>query len=286
VFETGDVTMTAPLDAPAPRAARVDELQARIRGMQSTRLETKALPTHPVFAGVLPGGALREGTVVQVEGSMTLLMALLAGPSAGGGWVAVIGMPEFGIEAASRFGIALERLALVPDPGSQWLTVAAALADVMPVVAVRPTTRVSPAEASRVQARLRQRGTSLLVAGAWPGSDARLGLEASEWHGIERGHGHLVDREVVVSTAGRGEFVRRARSRLRLPGRSLEFAPVPTAPDPTLGAPTASAPISRMPVAPARVGPVPVAGASGIPRRIAPQPVGIGFVGEARRRAG
>jgi hypothetical protein len=30
---------------------------------------------------------------------------------------------------------------------------------------------------------------------------------------------------VVVSVAGRGEFVRRARSRLRLPGRSLEFAP-------------------------------------------------------------
>ena len=36
---------------------------------------------------------------------------------------------------------------------------------------------------------------------------------------------HLVEREVTVSVAGRGEFVRRARSRLRLPGRSLEFAP-------------------------------------------------------------
>ncbi|WP_372493423.1 hypothetical protein [Agromyces terreus] len=243
--------MTAPLDAPAPRAVRVDELQARIRGMQSTRLETKAVPTHPVFAGVLPGGTLREGAVVQVEGSMTLLMALLAGPSAAGGWAAVIGIPEFGVEAASRFGIALERLALVPDPGAQWLAVAAALADVMPVVAVRPATRVSPAEASRLQARLRQRGATLLVAGAWPGSDARLGLEASEWHGIERGHGHLVDREAVVNTVGRGEFVRHARSRLRLPGRSLEFATVPVAPVP-----------------------------------LTSRPIAIGLAGEARRRVG
>ncbi|MGI9825128.1 hypothetical protein [Agromyces sp. Marseille-Q5079] len=261
--------MTAPLAAPAPRASRVEELQARIRGMQSTRLETKAVPTHPVFADVLPGGTLREGTVVQVEGSMTLLMALLAGPSAGGGWAAVVGMPEFGVEAAARFGIALERLALVPDPGAQWLAVAAALADVMPVVAVRPAGRVSPAEANRLQARLRQRGTTLLVAGAWPGSDARIGLEASEWHGIERGHGHLVDREVVVNTAGRGEFVRHARSRLRLPGRSLEFAPV-TAPPVPIAVPSRPVPSSRT-----------------VPSRaVAPHPIAIGLVGEARRRAG
>ena len=218
--------MTAPLTAPAAAPARVEELQARIRGMQATRLDSKAVPTHPALESVLPGGTLREGTVVQVEGSTTLLMALLAGPSASGRWIAVAGLPEFGVEAAARFGIDLERLVLVPDPGRQWLTVVAALADVIPVVAVRPAGRVSPAESSRLQARLRQRGTTLLVAGEWPGSDARLGVEASEWHGLEQGHGRLADREVVVSTAGRGEFVRRARSRLRLPGPALEFAPV------------------------------------------------------------
>src|SRR4029453_19261449 len=74
------MTMTAPLVAPAPRPARVDELQARIRGMQATRLDSKAVPTHPALESVLPGGPLREGTVGQVEGSTTLLMALLAGP--------------------------------------------------------------------------------------------------------------------------------------------------------------------------------------------------------------
>lgn len=221
------MTMTAPLttDLPAPaRLERVEELQARISGMQATRLDSKAVPTHPAFESVLPGGTLREGTVVQVEGSTTLLMALLATPSASGRWVAVVGLPDFGVEAAARFGIALDRLVLVPDPGGQWLTVVAALADVIPMVAVRPAGRVSPAEASRLSARLRQRGSTLLVAGEWPGSDARLGLEESEWQGLERGHGHLREREVVVSAAGRGGFGRRARSRLRLPDRSLGFA--------------------------------------------------------------
>ncbi|WP_448810037.1 hypothetical protein [Agromyces bauzanensis] len=224
------MTITAPPHAPGPRPARVEELQARIRGMQATRLDSKAVPTHPALAQVLPGGTLREGTVVQVEGSMTLLMALLAGPSASGRWAAVAGMPEFGVEAAARFGIALDRLVLVPDPGRQWLTVVAALADVIPVVAVRPAGRVSPAESSRLQARLRQRGTTLLVAGEWPGSDARIGVETSEWQGLEQGHGHLAEREVVVSVAGRGEFERRGRSRLRLPGRHLEFAPAVASP--------------------------------------------------------
>ncbi|WP_157002830.1 hypothetical protein [Agromyces laixinhei] len=215
--------MTAPL-TPAEVPARVEELQARIRGMQATRLDSKTVPTHPAFEQVLPGGgSLREGTIVSVEGSTTLLMALLAGPSASGRWVAVAGMPEFGVEAASRFGIDLERLALVPDPGRQWLTVVAALADVIPVVAVRPVGQISPAEASRLTARLRQRGTVLLVAGRWPGSDASVGVEASQWHGLELGHGHLSDRDVVVSAGGRGEFGRRGRSRLQLPGRSLEF---------------------------------------------------------------
>lgn len=221
--------MTAPL-APADVPSRVEELQARIRGMQATRLDSKLVPTHPAFERVLPGGSLREGTVVSVEGSTTLLMALMAGPSASGRWSAVVGMPEFGVEAAARFGIDLERLVLVPDPGRQWLTVVAALADVIPVVAVRPVGGVAPAETSRLTARLRQRGTVLLVAGEWPGSDASLGVEASEWHGLELGHGHLSDRDVVVSAAGRGEFGRRARSRLQLPDRSLAFQAVADAP--------------------------------------------------------
>ncbi|UOQ89247.1 hypothetical protein MUN74_18635 [Agromyces endophyticus] len=218
------MTPAAPLSSSTARLERVDELQARIHGMQATRLDTRAVPTHPAFAGLLPGGSLREGTVVEARGSTTLVMALLATPSASGRWVAVVGMPEFGVEAAARFGIDLDRLVLVPEPGRQWLPVVAALADVIPVVAVRPTERVAPAEASRLAARLRERGAVLIAAGAWPGSDASLEVEASEWHGLGVGHGLLDEREVVVSAAGRGSFVKRRRSRLRLPDRSLGFA--------------------------------------------------------------
>ncbi|MFF2274065.1 hypothetical protein ACFVTX_17450 [Agromyces sp. NPDC058136] len=218
------MTLTAPLSAPTARLERVEELQARIQGMQSTRLETRAVPTHPAFAGLLPSGSLREGTVVEAHGSTTLVMALLAAPSASGRWVAVVGLPEFGVEAALRFGIDLDRLVLVPEPGRQWLAVVAALADVIPVVAVRPPARVAPTEASRLAARLRERGATLIAAGAWPGADASLDVEASEWHGLELGHGLLDEREVVVSAAGRGGFAKRRRSRLRLPDRGLGFS--------------------------------------------------------------
>ncbi|MGW9168812.1 hypothetical protein [Agromyces sp. NPDC055658] len=217
------MTQAAPLPSSTARLERVDELQARIHGMQSTRLETRAVPTHAAFTGLLPGGTLREGTVVEAHGSTTLVMALLAGPSASGRWAAVVGMPEFGVEAAARFGIDLERLVLVPEPGRQWFAVVAALADVIPIVAVRPAERVAPAEASRLAARLRERGAVLIAAGPWPGSDASLDVEASEWHGLESGHGLLDEREVVVSAAGRGGFVKRRRSKLRLPDRALGF---------------------------------------------------------------
>lgn len=214
----------------ATRFDRVGELQSRIRGMEARKLESKAVPTHPALATVLPGGSLREGTVVQAAGSTSLLMALLAGPSAAGRWTAVVGLPDFGVEAAARFGITLERLVLVPDPGPQWLTVAAALADVIPVVAVRPTGRLSPAETSRFTARLRQRGGVLIATGEWPGADSVLEVVESDWRGLEPGHGVLVEREVTVRTAGRGGLGRPEHTRLRLPDPSFGASVVPDAP--------------------------------------------------------
>ncbi|WP_127793433.1 hypothetical protein [Agromyces sp. LHK192] len=228
------MTLPAP-HSPDARSDRVGELQARIRGMEATRLDTRAVPTHPALAGVLPGGVLREGTVVQASGSTSLVMALLAGPSAAGRWVAVSGIPEFGAEAAAGLGIDLERLVLVPEPGRQWLTVAAALADVIPVVAVRPAGRISPAEASRFQARLRQRGTVLVSDGVWPGADTVLEVGDSAWSGIERGHGALAERELVVRTAGRGHG-RAAASRLMLPDRSLGLSVASAAEIPVIAA--------------------------------------------------
>ncbi len=112
----------------------------------------------------------------------------------------------------SALGLDLERLVLVPHPGDQWLTVTAAVADVMGIVVTRPPKRASDTSVSRLASRLRQRGTTLFVLGAWPQAEAMLSLTGSSWHGIGQGHGHLTAREVTITvttrTAGRPRSAR------------------------------------------------------------------------------
>ena len=184
-------------------ADTVQALQERIRSMQATKLDSRLLPTHPAIAELLPGGGLQQGAAYSVEWSAMLVMTLLAGPSAAGSWCAVVGVPEFGVEAASRFGIDLERLVLVPHPGDQWLAVTAVVADVMGVVVTRPPKQASDASVARLSARLRQRGATLLVLGTWPQSEAMLSLSDSEWFGVGEGHGHLAARQVTVTVTHR-----------------------------------------------------------------------------------
>lgn len=183
--------------------ASVAELRARIRQMQATTLDSRLLPTHPALADLLPGGGLQQGAVYSVERSAMLLMTLLATPSAAGAWCAVVGVPEFGVEAAARAGIALERLVLVPHPGDQWLAVTAAVADIMGIVVARPPARATDAAVARLAARLRHRGATLLVVGTWPATEAMISLSQPVWHGIGDGHGHLAAREATVTVSSR-----------------------------------------------------------------------------------
>lgn len=187
----------------APAHDTVAELQARIKAMQATKLDSKLLPTHPAIAGLLPGGGLQQGAAYSLDRSAMLLMTLLAAPSAAGTWCGIVGMPEFGVEAAQNFGVDLDRLVLVPHPGDQWLAVTAAVADVMGIVVTRPPKRATDSSVARLAARLRQRGTTLLVLGPWPQTEAMLSLSQSEWHGIGEGHGHLAAREVTVTVTSR-----------------------------------------------------------------------------------
>jgi hypothetical protein len=183
---------------------RVLELQSRIREMQSTTLQTKALATSPMFAGLLPDGMMRAGAAYSISGSLTLAMSMLAAPSAAGAWCGVVGVPEFGAQAARAHGIDLSRLVLIPDPGKHWLTVTAALADVLTVVVVRPGHRVSDGDAGRLAARLRKREAALLSLGDWPGSEAHLTVTANEWRGIGDGHGMITGRRMEVKATARG----------------------------------------------------------------------------------
>src|SRR5918995_170498 len=109
------------------------------------------------------------GTTVAVTSSAALALALVAGASAAGSWVAAVGLPDLGIVAAAETGIALERLALVPTPGVRaWPAVVAAFLDAVDVVLVRAPARLPAAQARRLAARARERGAVLIPLGAWP----------------------------------------------------------------------------------------------------------------------
>jgi len=168
----------------------------------------QTLPVRPELAALFPGGALRRGTVVSVVGSTSLLLALLAGPSGAGSWTAVAGLPALGAVAAAEAGIDLGRCALVPDPGPAWPTVVAALLDAIDVVAVGAGLRVRAADARRLAARARERGSVLVVAGPWEGADVRLSVASSTWSGLGRGHGRLCGRTLEVVGGGRGAAAR------------------------------------------------------------------------------
>ncbi len=212
-----------------PRAEVVRRLRAEVVAPMlagSAPVAERLVPVHPVLAGLLPGGGLRPGAAYAVGSSGLLLLTLLAGASRSGEWCAAVGMPGIGAEAAEEAGVELSRLVLVPRPGDRWLAATAAVAEVMPIVAVRPGGRVRDGDAARLAARLRDRGTVLIVAGAWPQVEATLTLSGSQWSGVEDGHGYLDHREAVVTvTSKRVQVPRSARILLPDPQGGLGMAP-------------------------------------------------------------
>ncbi|MHA7986417.1 hypothetical protein ACX9R5_11470 [Rathayibacter sp. CAU 1779] len=223
---------------------RLLALRSKMGELERTRVDDDALPTHPALGALLPGGGLQPGGVYSLgglgpagaaltSGSTSLLMALLAGPSADGAWCAVVGMPGFSAEAAARSGVDLERLVLVPHPGDRWFSVTAALADAVSVVVTSPRSRVGDAEAARLAARLRQRGAVLLVCGPWPRVDATVGVASSAWSGVGEGHGYLAARELTVTAESRSWGRERRATLLLTPdGRLQDAAPATKAQHP------------------------------------------------------
>ena len=128
-------------------------------------------------------------------------------------------MPRLGVEAAEGIGVDLSRLVLVPDPGARWLAVTSTVAEVLPVVAVRPSGRAADGEVSRLAARLRDRGAVLLVQGPWPQAEAVLDIGEPAWEGVGRGHGYLAAREVTLTSSSR-RWPRSRRARVLLPDAS------------------------------------------------------------------
>lgn len=179
------------------------------------------LPVHRDLAALLPGNGLRRGSVVGVLGAIdsagatSLLLSLVSAASAEGSWVGFVGLADVGWVAAAEAGLDLERVAVVAKPGGQWPMVAAALLDAIDIVVLRPSTaRVRHADATRLAARARERGSVLVIAGdAWPDApDVRLSPRASNWRGLGLGHGVLTERALDVVVDGRRAAARERRA--------------------------------------------------------------------------
>lgn len=198
-------------------------------------------PLEPLF----PERGLRRGSTVSVEGgpgATSLALALGAAASAGGSWVAGVGLPSLGLLAAAELGVPLERMVVVSAPPPQsWATVVAALLDAVDLVWAGLPRRVAAGDARRLAARARERGSVLVPlvhrgpgsgtagpGGSWPApAEVRLTVASSSWTGPGgAGAGRLEARRVEVLATGRGAAARERRVPLWLPGPDGAVAPV------------------------------------------------------------
>src|SRR6266498_2104689 len=178
----------------------------------------RLLPVAAELRGLLPGGGLRRGATVAVDKDATsLLLALMAAASQAGSWCAVVGVPTLSAAAAAEAGIALDRLALVPNPGPGWTGVVGALLDGLDIVVVAVPGPIAPTVSGRLTARARQRGSVLVSYGDWRGADVTLDVVSSVWHGLGAGRGRLQCRELTVVVHGRGAVAVPRRARVWLP---------------------------------------------------------------------
>ena len=170
------------------------------------------LPVPESLAGPLPMG-LPRGVVAVVSGARSLPVSMAAAVTADGGHVAVVGLPDFGLLAAVEMGADLSRLAVIPDPGTDPVEVAAVLMDGMDLVVLGLAGRtVTATRARAVVARARQKGCTLLVArGDWQGATMRLDARVGGYE-TTAGHGG-----VSVSGSGR---ISRVRLSVRAHGRA------------------------------------------------------------------
>lgn len=174
-----------------------------------------ALPVLPALQAVVPG--LRRGQALAVDDAGALALAVVAGASGAGAWCAVVGLPEFGVEAAAGMGCDLTRMLLVDHPKERWAEVVAALIEVVDVLLVRPPGQLPPGVKRRLMALARTSGCALVVTGPWEGAALRIRVTSSLWTGVDQGHGHLRGRRVQVVAEGRGQAGRPRSAWLWLP---------------------------------------------------------------------
>jgi len=188
-------------------------------GRPDSAEEGTLLPVPDELADLLPLGGLQRGTAVVVDGSTSLLLALLSEASRTGAWTAMVGFPRLGVLAAAEAGIDLGRVALVPSPGPDAAAVVAALLDGIDVVVVGPQAALTDADRRRLTSRARERGSLLVAAQPWAGAHVVLTVREGTWSGTDHGAGYLRRRRLTVRRSGRAGASRGIERQVELPLR-------------------------------------------------------------------
>ncbi|NLA37165.1 MAG: hypothetical protein GX868_15965 [Actinobacteria bacterium] len=240
----GGSTATSGAAASGTATLTLAEIAERIRPTVLAAEQTLAVPE--ALSELFPLGGIVRGSRVSLRGAgaTSLCMAMLAEASQQGSWIAVVGVAPFGWAAAVRSGWNLQRCVFVDEPpAAQWGTVLAALVDALDIVVTDPAQQVGAAEARRLAARSRERGSVIvdlalgrtLGGGPAPGdpvpggpvlgdeaqradkrtsagrsrsrwpieSDLTLTAHTNGWAGLGVGEGLLGERDLRVEAIGR-----------------------------------------------------------------------------------
>lgn len=231
MFDTGGMALPVrPLppargpSSPEDRRALARSLAERIRPLVTAR--DRRIEVSGPFGAFVDGG-LARGSVLAVEGIGATSLALgMAAATASGTWCVVVGLTDLAPVGVVEAGLDPARVAFVDVDGSgRTAEVIAALVGAVDLVLVDARLPVRPVEVRRIGARLRERGSVVVVVrpdggGAcapWS-ADVALTARAATWTGPGRGEGHLRSRSLAVDVVGRGRAARTRRHDLLLPG--------------------------------------------------------------------
>lgn len=176
-------------------------------------------PVPSALSGVVP--PLRAG-LVNVVGSLSVVLALAGSASREGAWVAFVGMPWIGWEAARTHGISFERLAHIPTPRGRDADVLAALEDGFDVI-VTGNIRINMRDERVLHQRGRQRGTTI-IGTAWQTAKNVITARVDTATGYDAGVGHLEEVRLTVQCGG-VSVPCRITERGLLPGPELVAVP-------------------------------------------------------------
>lgn len=200
----------------------------------------RTLALHEALTPLVPDGALVRGRSVVCAGvtATSLALALTATAAQAGAWLAVVGVPWLGADAAAELGVPLERLVRIdPDPaagrrrGEAWAELMGAVLDGFELVVTCVPAVTGAALVRRVQQRMQARGAVVVTIGdrgSWTG-DVTIRACRARWEGVADGHGHLRARRVELEASGR-RVPRPRRAELWLPGPTAAVETVAVTP--------------------------------------------------------